>query len=151
MSKEQVTQHEERLRAEFKELMVSGKSEVKKLIAEAEDYLADISVPEGYEESALIALKEVQENRKLYFQHYSIIKQFVEFQRKLNKKDTDDDFIIFQMTREEIISGLEALMKESKVANAKIEFSYEVDRIKKRLTKLEEEIENIKRRTDKEA
>jgi len=95
MSKEQVTQHEERLRAEFKELMVSGKSEVKKLIAEAEDYLTDISVPEGYEESALIALKEVQQNRKLYFQHYSIIKQFVDFQRKLNKKDTDDDFIIF--------------------------------------------------------
>jgi len=95
MSKEQVQQHEERLRAEFKELMISGKSEVKKLIAEAEDYLVDISVPEGYEESALIALKEVQENRKLYFQHYSIIKQFVDFQRKLNKKDTDDDFIIF--------------------------------------------------------
>ena len=95
MSKEQVQQHEERLRAEFKELMKSGKSEVKKLIAEAEDYLVDISVPEGYEESALIALKEVQENRKLYFQHYSIIKQFVDFQRKLNKKDTDDDFIIF--------------------------------------------------------
>ena len=35
--------------------------------------------------------------------------------------------------REEIISGLEALLKESKAAEAKIEFSYEVDRIKKRL------------------
>lgn len=52
------------------------------------------------------------------------------------------------MTREEILSGLEALMKESKAAQAKLEFSYEVDRIKKRLTKLEEEIENIKRNTD---
>lgn len=52
------------------------------------------------------------------------------------------------MTKEEILSGLEALMKESKAAQAKLEFSYEVDRIKKRLTKLEEEIENIKRSTD---
>ena len=51
--------------------------------------------------------------------------------------------------REEIISGLEALLKESKAAEAKIEFSYEVDRIKKRLTKLEEEIENIKRTNNK--
>ena len=51
--------------------------------------------------------------------------------------------------REEIISGLEALLNESKVAGAKIEFSYEVDRIKKRLTKLEEEIENIKRTNNK--
>lgn len=94
MSKEQVTLHEQRLREEFKQLMKSGKSEVKKLIAEAEDYLVDISVPEGYEESALIALKEVQENKRVYFQHYSTIKQFVDFQRKLNRKDTDDDFIL---------------------------------------------------------
>lgn len=41
-------------------------------------------------------------------------------------------------------------MKESKAAEAKIEFSYEVDRIKKRLTKLEEEIENIKGNTNTE-
>ena len=53
------------------------------------------------------------------------------------------------MTREELISALEALTEESKVANAKIEFSYEVDRIKRRLTKLEEEIENIKRTNNK--
>ena len=33
------------------------------------------------------------------------------------------------MTKEELLSGLEALMKESKAAEAKIEFSYEVDRI----------------------
>ena len=49
------------------------------------------------------------------------------------------------MKREEIISGLQALLEESKVAGAKLEFSYEVDRIKKRLTKLEEEIERIKK------
>lgn len=95
MSKEQIINHEERLRLEFKELMKSGKSEVKKLIEEAQGYLAEISVPEGYEETALIALKEVSENRKVYFQHYSIIKQFVEFQRKLNIKDEDDQYIIF--------------------------------------------------------
>lgn len=49
------------------------------------------------------------------------------------------------MDRKEIISGLEYLLKESKAAQAKLEFSYEVDRIKKRLTLLEEEIENIKK------
>ncbi len=49
------------------------------------------------------------------------------------------------MNRSEVISGLEYLLKESKAAEAKLEFSYEVDRIKKRLTQLEEEIENIKR------
>jgi len=53
------------------------------------------------------------------------------------------------MKREEVISALEALTKESKVANAQIEYSYELDRIKKRLTKLEEEIENIKRTNNK--
>lgn len=94
MSKEQVHQHEQRLREEFKQLMKSGKSEVKKLITEASDYLLEIDKPEGYEESALIALKEVQENKRVYFQHYSTIKQFVEFQRKLNRKNTDDDFIL---------------------------------------------------------
>lgn len=94
MSKEQVEQHEQRLREEFKHLMKSGKSEVKKLIAEAEDYLLEIPSPEGYEESALIALREVKENKRMYFQHYSLIKQFCDFQRKLNKKDTDDDFIL---------------------------------------------------------
>jgi len=53
------------------------------------------------------------------------------------------------MTREELISALEALTEESKAAQAKIEYSYEVDRIKRRLTKLEEEIENIKRTNNK--
>lgn len=95
MSKEQVEQHESRLRAEFKELMKAGKSEVKKLISEAEDYINEIDSPQGYEESALIALKEIKETRKLYFQHYSIIKNFVDFSRKLNQKNTDDDYIIF--------------------------------------------------------
>ena len=46
--------------------------------------------------------------------------------------------------REEIISGLEALLNESKVAGAKIEFSYEIDRIKKRLSKLEDDIREIR-------
>jgi len=95
MSKEQITNHEERLRSEFKELMKSGKTEVKKLISEAEQYIEEIDKPEGYEESAIIALNEVKENRRMYFQHYSIIKQFVEFTRKLNQKTTDDDYIIF--------------------------------------------------------
>lgn len=52
------------------------------------------------------------------------------------------------MKREELISALEALAEESKVAKAKIEYSYELDRVKRRLTKLEEEIENIKRNTN---
>jgi enoyl-[acyl-carrier-protein] reductase (NADH) len=54
------------------------------------------------------------------------------------------------MNKDEIISGLHALLEESKVAGAKLEFSYEIDRIKKRLTKLEEEIERIKSKTDRE-
>ncbi len=54
------------------------------------------------------------------------------------------------MNKDEIISGLQALLEESKVAGAKLEFSYEIDRIKKRLTKLEEEIERIKSKTDRE-
>jgi hypothetical protein len=53
------------------------------------------------------------------------------------------------MDRKQVISGLEYLLKESKAAEAKLEFSYEVDRIKKRLTLLEEEIENIKRTINK--
>lgn len=96
MSKEQVTQHELQLREEFKSIMNStkGKQEVKKMVEEAEDYLREVTNAEGYQQSALIAIEEVRETRKLYFQHYSIIKQFVEFQRKLNKKDIDDEFIL---------------------------------------------------------
>jgi len=96
MSKEQVQQHEERLRNEFRELMSSssGKVKVKKLVEEARDYLSDISSPEGYEEAAEVAVREATENKKLYFDHYSAIKQFVEFQRKLNREETDDDFIV---------------------------------------------------------
>tara|TARA_R110001632_G_C11053189_1_gene384883 strand:+ start:332 stop:496 length:165 start_codon:yes stop_codon:yes gene_type:complete len=48
------------------------------------------------------------------------------------------------MNRSEVISGLEYLLKESKAAEAKLEFSYEVDRIKKRLDIIEDEIRRIK-------
>ena len=48
------------------------------------------------------------------------------------------------MDKKEIISGLEYLLKESKAAEAKLEFSYEVDRIKKRLDIIEDEIRRIK-------
>lgn len=97
MSKEAIINHEERLRKEFGELMKTptGKAEVKRLVSEATDYLNEIDTPEGYEESAMVAVREVNENRKMYFQHYSIIKQFVEFQKKLNKKDEDNQYIIF--------------------------------------------------------
>lgn len=48
------------------------------------------------------------------------------------------------MDKKQIISGLEYLLKESKAAEAKLEFSYEVDRIKKRLDLIEDEIRRIK-------
>lgn len=50
------------------------------------------------------------------------------------------------MDKKEIISGLEYLLKESKAAQAKLEFSYEVDRIKKRLDIIEDEIRRIKQK-----
>jgi len=97
MSKEKIESHDERLRSEFKTIMNSkqGQKEVKELVGEAQEYLKDIDLPEGYQKSAQIAIEEAVENRKLYFQHYSIIKQFVEFERKLNNKNTDNDYIIW--------------------------------------------------------
>lgn len=53
------------------------------------------------------------------------------------------------MDRKEIISGLEYLLKESKAAEAKLEFSYEIDRIKKRLTQIEDEIRRIREENNK--
>jgi len=47
-----------------------------------------------------------------------------------------------EVDKQSIISGLEYLLNESKIASAKIEFSYELDRMKRRITELEEE--NIK-------
>ena len=97
MSKENITHHETKLREEFQELMKtpSGKKEAKQLVEEAEDFFRNIDEIEPYMVTAHIALKEAKENRKLYFQHYSAISQFVDFQRKLNQKPTDNDYIIF--------------------------------------------------------
>jgi hypothetical protein len=96
MSKEQVTYHEQKLREEFKELMKSSKgtAAVKKLVDEAEDFFRRTEELEPYMMMAHIAVKEVRDTRKLYYEHYSTIKQFVEFQRKLNLRDTDDAFIL---------------------------------------------------------
>lgn len=96
MSKEQVTYHEQKLREEFKELMNSSKgtASVKKLVDEAEDFLRGTEELEPYMMTAHLSVKEVRETRKLYYEHYSAIKQFVEFQRKLNLRDTDDEFIL---------------------------------------------------------
>jgi len=49
-----------------------------------------------------------------------------------------------EIDKESIIQGLEYLLSESKVASAKIEFSYDIDRIKRRMTELEEENTKIK-------
>lgn len=97
MSNKQIVNHEEKLREEFKELMKtpSGKKEAKRLVETAEDYFRGIDEIEPYMVTAHLALKEARENRKLYFQHYSAIKQFVEFQDKLNQEPTDNDYIIF--------------------------------------------------------
>lgn len=97
MSNKLIITHEEKLREEFKELMKtpSGKKEAKRLVETAEDYFRDIDEIEPYMVTAHLALKEARENRKLYFQHYSAIQQFVEFQNKLNQEPTDSDYIIF--------------------------------------------------------
>lgn len=97
MSNKQIITHEEQLREEFKELMQTpaGKKEAKRLVETAEDYFRGIDEIEPYMRTAHLALQEARENRKLYFQHYSAIKQFVEFQDKLNQTPTDNDYIIF--------------------------------------------------------
>lgn len=96
MSNKQITTHEEKLREEFQELMKtpSGKKEAKRLVETAEDYFRNIDEIEPYMVTAHLALKEVRENRKLYFQHYSAISQFVQFQDKLNQEPTDNDYIV---------------------------------------------------------
>lgn len=97
MSNKQIITHEEKLREEFKELMQTpaGKKKAKELVETASDYFRNIDEIEPYMVTAHLALKEAKENRKLYFQHYSAISQFVEFQNKLNQEPTDSDYIIF--------------------------------------------------------
>jgi len=98
MSKIKIEEFESELREQFRELMASksGQKEVKELVNECEDYFAEIGDDlESYMNTAYVALKECKENRKLYFQHYSAIKQFCDFQRKLNHVPTDNDYIIF--------------------------------------------------------
>ena len=97
MSNKLIINHEEQLREEFKQLMQTpaGKKEAKRLVETAEDYFRKIDEIEPYMVTAHLALKEARENRKLYFQHYSAISQFVQFQDKLNQEPTDSDYIIF--------------------------------------------------------
>ena len=97
MSNKLIINHEEQLREEFKQLMQTpaGKKEAKRLVETAEDYFRNIDEIEPYMVTAHLALKEARENRKLYFQHYSAISQFVQFQDKLNQEPTDSDYIIF--------------------------------------------------------
>ncbi len=98
MSKAKINEFEEQLREQFRELMASksGQKEVKELVKECEDYFTEIGEDlESYMNTAYVALKECKENRKLYFQHYSAIKQFVDFQRKLNYVPTDNEYSIF--------------------------------------------------------
>lgn len=97
MSNKLIITHEQQLREEFQELMKTpaGKKEAKRLVETAEDYFRNIDEIEPYMVTAHLALKEARENRKLYFQHYSAISQFVQFQDKLNQEPTDSDYIIF--------------------------------------------------------
>jgi hypothetical protein len=46
--------------------------------------------------------------------------------------------------KEDLIQGLEQMLSESKAASSTLEFSYELDRIKRRITDLEEQNELIK-------
>lgn len=49
------------------------------------------------------------------------------------------------MKQEELLSGLSALLEQAKLAERKIEYSQELERLKRRVTNLEETIENLKR------
>tara|TARA_R100001460_G_scaffold99178_1_gene142355 strand:+ start:656 stop:832 length:177 start_codon:yes stop_codon:yes gene_type:complete len=49
------------------------------------------------------------------------------------------------MKQEELLSGLSALLEQAKLAERKIEYSQEMERLKRRVTNLEETIENLKR------
>ena len=83
-----------KIKTEYK-LDLDSNSQKKPTVEEAEDYFKGINELEPYMTTAHLAVKEVRETRKLYFPHYSAILQFVEFQRKLNQKTTDDDYIVF--------------------------------------------------------
>ena len=48
-------------------------------------------------------------------------------------------------SKEDLIQGLEQMLAESKAASSKLEFSYELDRIKRRVTDLEEQNVLIKK------
>jgi len=49
------------------------------------------------------------------------------------------------MKQEELLSGLSALLEQAKLAERKIEYSQEMERLKRRVTNLEETIEQLKR------
>lgn len=97
MSKDNIQTYTEGVREDFKKLLKSkqGSTEVKKIIEEAEDYFSEIQEVEPWQQRAYVAIKEVKENRKIYFEHYDAITQFVEVQRKLTSTPTDSDYIIF--------------------------------------------------------
>ena len=96
MSNKQIVNHEEKLREEFQQLIrkPSGKKELQRLVETAEDYFRGIDEIEPYMVTAHLALKEFRETRHLYFQHYSAISQFVQFQNKLNEEPRDTDYIV---------------------------------------------------------
>ena len=48
------------------------------------------------------------------------------------------------MTNEEISSGLEALLEQAKVAERKINYSSQVERLERRVKELEEELHQLK-------
>ena len=97
MSKDNIQTYTEGVREDFKKLLKSkqGSTQVKKIIEEAEDYFSVIQEVEPWQMRAYVAIKEVKENRKIYFEHYDAITQFVEVQRKLTQTPTDSDYIIF--------------------------------------------------------
>jgi phage shock protein A len=49
------------------------------------------------------------------------------------------------MKQNELLSGLSALLEQAKLAERKIEYSQEMERLKRRVTNLEETIEQLKR------
>jgi len=49
------------------------------------------------------------------------------------------------MKQDELLSGLSALLEQAKLAERKIEYSQEMERLKRRVTNLEETIEQLKR------
>lgn len=84
-------------RARFYQLNKEGKSAVNKLINKASDFLKDVEEPTVVENNVLDVIDDVKNTKRLYFEEFVIINNYVISEEKsINNKvvDEDDDFIL---------------------------------------------------------